>query len=231
MQKLFMLISMLFVLVSCGERKDMIQKLQSLYDQLVGPGQVQVESVKKRSEQKGYFVVKLTYGSQVSWVALNYGDWDKDTVMTVALVNQMEANGDAVLVTPNGNGTYTGTDGKLYETTTMSSKDLEKTAGIAESVKVGQLASKFASEFGLSEERSLQIAKTYTAFKKVSTTRSLTEADANHFTNEVLGVSMNELYEATTNAQDLNSLIEKAAEKNAISPEHMNEIVNMIVNQ
>lgn len=230
MKNLVLLVCLSLTLVACGERKDMFKELMRYINEINSIA-VEGEIVKKKADQKGYFVVHLTTASGHSEIyAINYADWKKGTVMTEAWLMEAFINGDFVAVTDNGNGTYTGTDGRLYEISSAGSKDLEKIAGIQEAVQVSSLATQFAGNYGLSEERSFQIAKTVAAFNKVAQTRSMTAQDANHFTQEVMGVDFSELADAATGEGDLNYLIEKAAQINGVSPEHMEQIVGDLIN-
>ena len=129
-------------------------------------------------------------------------------------------------------GYYTDSQGNLYESTVATAKDLEKMGGMAQSFKVLKDAEFYAAQYGLSESRSIEVAKMVSAFKQVSGSRSLTDADAESFSQELLGVSFGEVKSALTGtASNLDALIEKAAEKNDISPEHMSEIIGTIIAQ
>jgi hypothetical protein len=229
MKKLVLLLTLSLTLVSCGERKDMFAELMRFVNEL-NSEEIKGEIVKKKADQEGYFVVRLYTDSGLEELyAFNYGDWKKGTTMDDAWISEAFTNGDLVPVTDNGNGTYTGTDGRLYEVSSASGKDLEKVAGIQEALKVSTMAGNFASNFGLSEERSFQVAKTVAAFNKISQSRNMTERDADYFTQEVMGVKFSELTQAVE-GQNLNSLIEKAAEINGVSPEHMEQIISELVN-
>ncbi len=132
-------------------------------------------------------------------------------------------------------GVYADANGYLYERSSAGSKDLEKVAAFAEAAAVAQTSEKLVSQFGLSEERGLQVAKLLNNFSKISKNRAVTTADANSFSKELLGADFSSLQTAIEAGQvgdssKMNSLIEKAAVVNGVSPEHMSEIISEIVN-
>lgn len=123
----------------------------------------------------------------------------------------------------------------ILEETTPSTKDLEKAGAIIEGLKRKNVAEGLSYEFGLSEERAYEIAKLSENWKKISNSRQMTEADANLFLNEAIGASYNLVRTAMTESAQgdetsYNSLIDIASEKNEIDPEHMRELVDMIIN-
>ena len=102
-------------------------------------------------------------------------------------------------------------------------------------LEISSMTRKLSSKFELSEDRSFEIASFITSLKKVSNKRSLTENDLNLVTNETLGVDFKEFKNAMTekilgNSRDAyNELLEKAAEQNEVTPEHMNVILEGIL--
>ena len=99
--------------------------------------------------------------------------------------------------------------------------------------KAEMVSQKLQSTYGLSAKRSTDIAKLATSWSKLSKTRSMTSADANAFSNEVLGFDLTEGISAYRQASEgnrdqLDSLIEQASRVNNITPEHMNNLVNTI---
>jgi len=77
-----------------------------------------------------------------------------------------------------------------YEQTSVGSKDLEKIGAFMEARKIQRTAEYLAAEFGLSEERGMEVAKLTSNFEHLSKMRSLTDADANSFAEEVIGTDM-----------------------------------------
>ena len=120
--------------------------------------------------------------------------------------------------------------GLTFEEGSASSKDLAKLASFKQALAVDKSASKIAASFGLSDERSHEVAKLAvqlaTADKK-----SMTDKDYDNFSKELLGSSITSFKAAMQksaegDARDLSNLIDKAAAVNGVGPEHMNEIVS-----
>ena len=65
-------------------------------------------------------------------------------------------------------------------------------------------------------------------FRKIQNKRGLNERERNYFTNEVLGISFKEASEALV-GDGLDSLIEKASEKNETDPEAIKELIEEIM--
>ena len=143
-------------------------------------------------------------------------------------------------------GNYTGNiwDEKTNESVSMtfsevqgSTKDLEKIAAFNEIYKVNKMQELLTYDFGLSEKRSAKVAKLVLNWKKVSKSRSMSNADADAFSSRLIGVNINEAktaYKKSLAGEDssLDSLINKAAEVNGTSPENMkNFFENLILNK
>lgn len=119
----------------------------------------------------------------------------------------------------------------VFEENGEGSKDLEKVSALMESYKVERMGSAMASEFGLSEERGIEIAKMATQMQKLLKKRALTEADANVFSKELFGVDMAKAQNAIVKKMagddsEFDQLLDQAAAANEISPEHMNKIIS-----
>lgn len=118
----------------------------------------------------------------------------------------------------------------IFEETSLTNKDLEKRAAAVETYLVSEMGKQVKAKFGLSNERSVKIAKAANHFRKFSTTRALTDADTNAYASEIIGVDMGSLQKAYRSSakgevSELNSALEKAAEKNGTSPEHMGQLM------
>jgi len=221
----------LLLLVSCGERKDMLDSLQAYIDYLDGVGAYSSRIVKRTAKQDGYFVVSFydeSTNELFASYALNYKSWVKGTVIDAAWLDEAFENGNVIGVNDNGDGTYTDGSGHIYETHASTPKDLEKMAGYLESLKVKVIAEKMVANFGLSQERSHQIARLVSSYKKLSSNRKMSERDANYLTQYILGTSFNELENALNDQSELNQLLDIAAQKNGITPEHMGLIVSQM---
>ncbi len=122
--------------------------------------------------------------------------------------------------------------GVIFEQTQTSSKDLEKMAALKEAIVVKKKAEVLAAEYGLSESRSLEVAKLANQWGKMDK-RGMTDKDHDLFAKEILGVSITDAKEAMKkslegDSENLESLIDTAAETNETSPEHINELITDI---
>jgi flagellar biosynthesis/type III secretory pathway protein FliH len=116
----------------------------------------------------------------------------------------------------------------------VASKDLEKAGAFVEAQKIKKLASKYTAEFGLSEERSSEIARMVYNLKDITKNRTITNQDANSFSEEVLGFSFTDarsalIKKAEGKDEDMSELIDIAAEKNGTSPERMNALIGNLM--
>ena len=132
---------------------------------------------------------------------------------------------------PLGNGTYQDAySGLLFEETGASSKDLEKVAALKQEMIVQKSAKKIEASFGLSADRSREVARLAVQLKQTPKA-SMTDADYDAFAKELLGSSITQLKSAVTkkmqgDSQAMDSLVAEAAEINGVGPEHMNKIIN-----
>ena len=113
-------------------------------------------------------------------------------------------------------------------------KDLEKIGAVKEAFATKKVKELLNFDYGLSEKRSESVAKLVVNWKKVSKNRAMISADADAFTEKLIGVNINEAteaYKASLEGDEtsLTSLIEKAAEVNETSPENMKELFNNLV--
>ncbi|MFZ9001019.1 MAG: hypothetical protein ACO20H_06925 [Bacteriovoracaceae bacterium] len=135
-----------------------------------------------------------------------------------------------ISVIPVGNGYYD--DGTtLYETHNATSKDLEQLAAFGEKLKKEHLIEFYALELGLNDQRAHAMASLTTAWEKVRGKRAMTAQDLNTFSKKAFGLSYQNVEAAMIKYQEgqfdeLDAVIEKAADFNEISPEHMRSIVN-----
>lgn len=123
--------------------------------------------------------------------------------------------------------------GIIFEKTTMTSTDRLKVAALEEGLNINKAAKLLNAQYGLSQERSFEVAKLASSWNKLPAERK-TDATADMFTKEVLGHSITE-YKAAVDkkvqgdASELNELIENTAQFNGVLPEQMNQIVSGIV--
>ncbi len=118
----------------------------------------------------------------------------------------------------------------IFSESSDSIKDVETIGSNMEVVEAERLEDTLNVNYGLSAERARVVAKNISAYQKLSSKRSLTEKERNFFSTELLGVNFKNAQNALTsgNAQDLNDLLEKAAEKNGTSPEQISSILTEI---
>lgn len=122
---------------------------------------------------------------------------------------------------------YEDTDYKVtFEETSTSTKDLEALYAQSEDIILGQTSQNVQAAFGLSEERSMEVARLMTQLSQYKN-KSLTTSELNMFSKELLNVSYNEWKAANQAPHSVSTeaLIERAARANEISNEHMKAII------
>ncbi|MBF0361344.1 MAG: hypothetical protein HQK49_10045 [Oligoflexia bacterium] len=122
----------------------------------------------------------------------------------------------------------------IFEDTSPSTKDLEKIGALKDEMKIANVREGLAADFGLSEERSAQIAKLVLQWNKLEKRRAMTDEDVRAFSKELLGVDLNTALNAYKKSlqgdkHELDLFIKKASEANFITPEKMQLILNQIV--
>lgn len=125
---------------------------------------------------------------------------------------------------------YHGENGWIFEETDENSKDLEGIGADLEAKDLVEKSEVIAGEFGLSEERSMKIARLHNTYSKITSKRSLSDADRDIFSKEILGIEYSKAKDAFKkhiqgDSTEMNSLLEDAAEVNETSPEHLSEIL------
>ncbi|MBF0361350.1 MAG: hypothetical protein HQK49_10075 [Oligoflexia bacterium] len=118
--------------------------------------------------------------------------------------------------------------GLVFEEQVASSKDLEKVGALLEQKQIEDLTTQLSADFGLSEDRAVEVAKLVSNWEKQSKRRNLTDADAQYFTKKVLGVDINSIERAYKNANigEIEDLMSKIATHNQVSPENVRKIIN-----
>lgn len=121
----------------------------------------------------------------------------------------------------------------LFSETSLTAKDTLKKAAVVEQYLVVEMAKQVKGKFGLSADRSLQIAKAANHFRKYSTKRALTSEDTDAYATEIVGANFAEITKAYEqgmkgNLSGFNDVMEKAAEKNGTSPENMSAIITKL---
>lgn len=121
----------------------------------------------------------------------------------------------------------------LFSETSVTNKDTLKKAAVVEQYLIVEMAKQVKGKFGLSAERSLQVAKAANHFRKQVSARALTAEDTQAYAEEIVGSNFNAIgkaFEASMkgDVSSLNSIMEKAAQKNGTTPEKMTEIVTKL---
>ena len=129
---------------------------------------------------------------------------------------------------------YHGTNGMVFEEGNSDKKDLEKIAAEMEGQEVSEVAENLVAKFGLSEERAQTVAKLQNAYTKISLKRSLTQKDQDTLTKQLVGTDYASAQSAledhlSGDSAKMDELLEKAAEINGTTPEHMTEILGDVL--
>src|SRR5690606_35310789 len=109
-------------------------------------------------------------------------------------------------------------------------RDLEKVQAMVEMNKVRQISQQVSAKFGLSAERSLQVAKLSAQWQSLSSDRELTTADVDAFSKKLMGSNMLDIQAAMKeslkgNVSRLAEFVAKAPEVNDPTPEKVAGIV------
>lgn len=187
-----------------------------------------VELVKTNTLQYNYIVVyDYDYGTYDAYDLTGYNPGED----IVSFLNWNESDFYYDLI-PNANGTYEDYyTGILFEKTTVTSTDRLKMAALEEGVKIKKAAEVLNTQFGLSQERSLEVAKLATNLAKVSPENRTVEL-VDRYTQAITGHTYTQFQRAmlkkeTGDASMLNSMIEDAAQMNGILPEQVNNLIGM----
>jgi len=113
-------------------------------------------------------------------------------------------------------------------------KDLEKMGARIETKDLEKRSLELALSYGLSDERSMEVARALTHMESINSKRSLTGREKDLLTQELIGLN----YSVSKNAmekliqgdeQGMEDLLEKAAEKNGITPEHVGDLLTELI--
>jgi hypothetical protein len=120
--------------------------------------------------------------------------------------------------------------GIIFEKTAPSPKDRMTLAALEEGLQVKKASDTLVAQFGLSQERSQEVAKLAMVWKKTPKER-MTNADHDRFAQEILGHSLTDYKNAIDKkgqgkGSELKELIASTAELNGVSPEQMNGIIS-----
>jgi len=121
--------------------------------------------------------------------------------------------------------------GMIFEERNSTNKDLELIGSFLEKKNLQVKAASLEAKFGLSQERSLEVAKLVRNVSEIRKNRGVTSKDLDAFSQKLLGFNVDKAlkaYEklAQGEGQSWEALMEKAAQTNDISPESMKEIIS-----
>lgn len=187
---------------------------------------------------ENFYVLKAPTDQGSGWVVVQDGFGDIYTINIYDSNLRYSYGSDlsyfdnqAIPATYIGGGYYQDIDGFIYEETSASAKDLEKMGVAMENLNNAKFGKDISEKFGLSEERSLDVAKMVSSYKKLSKSRAMTESDADSFMVKLLGTdakttmdAFNDLKEG--NAEKFDSVLEQAAKVNGTSPETVRAIIS-----
>lgn len=122
--------------------------------------------------------------------------------------------------------------GITFEKTASTPKDLAKVAAIKEVAELDKKAKFLSSNFGLSLERGKEVARLAAHWKKASL-KGMTDKEQDNFSTELLGFSITQGKTAVESSlggssQALSDLVEQAAAKNGITPEHASKLMSKV---
>lgn len=249
MKKLLMMLALVLGLAAChgGSHTDRVSSFinllnaQSAYDDtfylVKHPNQTATE---------GFVVVYSATAGYVAYDIANYRSGDSwSTYSATALFQEVYVHdsysdywGEVFYVGyayyNDWSSSYAGEF--IFEQTEESFKDLEKVQALKSAYKVDKLGKHLSAEYGLSADRAEKVAKLVSNWETAGKKRTLTDADANAFSKELLGVSLSSAEKAYKemlegDKQSFESLIDVAAKTNGTSPEQMNSIINDFINQ
>ena len=213
--------------------------------------------VKTDTQQAGYVVTKDASGNLVAY----YIDgWTAGTSVASYVLNGTAGQFNYFGVLDNGNGTFSVTVPNSYnlqqcnslgsctnntvdqtytltfEAAQPSSKDLQKVAAFSQAYEVELSAKKVQQKFGLSLERSSEVAKLAIQIKNVG---KMSNDDYDSMSRQLLGVPITKLDSAmaktaagdSSASNDISDIIDSAASTNGIGPEQARLLLNSLSGQ
>ena len=176
---------------------------------------------KNNNSGKIFYVDMSPYSGQLSTQDVMM--YIEDNGIEVTPRNEPFGYGSAIF-----NDIYEDTSGNWYFSENgAAKKDLEALGASIESVEIEEIKDNLYN-YGFSSERAEKLSRLLSSYKKIKNKRGLNERERNYFTNEVLGISFKEASEALV-GDGLDSLIEKASEKNEADPEAIKELIEEIM--
>lgn len=176
------------------------------------------------------YAINVYVYRQTGLSAQEFFDKNVGTDLVVEIVDVGDHTEYETPDTPISVPDYYGENGKIFEKGNSQSKDLEKIASNIEGKDASELALEIESKYGLTSERSQKVATLQLAYNKLKSKRALSAKDQDIFTKNLVGVDFQTAQKALKNhiqgdSTDMENVLEKAAELNQTSPEHMVEIL------
>jgi len=249
MKKLLLVTALLTTLVSCKQsgsnpsQSDLVNGFMDQLAQEYGSG-YSYEFVKAGQDNSSFLVFTIWDGSTDYNFAVDFSNYRLgqsfyDYASTHTYFGGLTYYSDGTFSCSTGchkfddSPAYTS---MTFEKTSGSTKDLEKAAAFAEAMAVESSAQKMAAEFGLSEERSLKVAKLSQSWQKLSKSRALTDSDANAFSKELVGVDVSKVKAAAQavkegSSNQMDEVLQRAAEVNGTTSENMAQIMSKFFNE
>ena len=214
-----------------GEVKDFVSTVNT------AAGTTVLTVAKTNTWQYNFAVIKSVSDGKFYAVNMKAYKGGMTAAQVSAFLGSSLASGDIVEVTKNSGAynNYRAADGTLFEETMASAKDLEKVGAINEGLQKVAVAKKLEGEYGLSEKRSYEVADLTMNWEKISNNRAMTEKDGDLLSKKIFGVNVKRIKDAlkdkiTGNNDNYERVLETAARINEISPEHLNTIIEDLMN-
>lgn len=125
-------------------------------------------------------------------------------------------------------------DNYILEQISRMYKDLEKLGARIEEEDLEYRSLELALSYGLSQERSYEVAKMLNHMEKISSKRSLTHTEKDLVSKKLLGIDYTTSKLALENhiqgdSEGMEELLNKASEVNGITPEHVSELLTEFI--
>jgi hypothetical protein len=124
----------------------------------------------------------------------------------------------------DGDGNYDG-NWKIFEESSSQKKDLEKMGALDEKRDHEDIVFSLIENYGLSEDRSHDVATLVKNWDKIHNSRGMTSKDQDIFLRKLTGSNKLDWEKALKGEVVLEDLVEKASRINNVSPEQFREIL------
>ncbi len=182
-----------------------------------------VSLVKTNTLQYDYIVVyDYDYGTYDAYYIGNYNAGENLS----SYVNFYNYKFYYDLVPESGNTYYDWYTGIRFQKAAASSKNLSVVKAFKQDLAIVKAAEKVHAKYGLSEEKSLEVARfAYNVQSKPEGTYKM--ADFDNFTKRLTGSTITEFQSdlKSGNILSLNDRIQKAAQETGMGPENMNKLI------